>query len=266
MKHADLKKLCDESRKIVIQTGHYLLYQLGHVSKEQIEEKSLNSLVSFVDKNAEKQLVDELGGILPGSVFLTEEEMVDQNSGEYQWIIDPLDGTTNFLHQVPCFAVSVALYENGNPLLGIIFEPNHDECFYAWQKGGAWLNEKPIRVSKTKFLKDSLIATGFPYRDYSRTDAYFKAFQQFIRGTRGIRRYGAAAVDLAYVACGRFDAFFEYGLSPWDVAAGILLVNEAGGNVCDFSGKGNYLHGGEMVACNADIFSEMMVVIDGAFQ
>ncbi len=240
--------------------------QTGRVSKEQIEEKSLNSLVSYVDKKAEEMLVNGLVTLLPGSVFLTEEETVEQQKGVFQWIIDPLDGTTNFLHQVPCFAVSVALYENGIPAIGIIYEPNRRECFYAWKEGGAWLNEKPISVSKTTQLKDALIATGFPYRDYSRSDSYFHAFHQFMRGTRGIRRLGAAALDLAYVACGRFDAFFEYGLAAWDVAAGVLLVQEAGGKVCGFSAGDNYLFGGEMVACNEAVYAEMMGVVESAFQ
>jgi myo-inositol-1(or 4)-monophosphatase len=266
MTQQELELLCKKSREVIIKTGQFLKKESGKVSQKQIEEKSLNSLVSYVDKHAEFQLVEGLQKLLPEAVFLTEEETIRQEVGEYQWIIDPLDGTTNFLHQVPCFAVSVALYQYENPLIGIVYEPNHNECFYAWQNGGAWLNDKPIKTSGTKVLKDALIATGFPYRDYSRIEPYFKVFHQLMKGTRGIRRYGAAAVDLAYVACGRFDAFFEYGLSPWDVAAGILLVKEAGGFVCDFNRNENYLHGGEMVACNAQIFNETMDIVSNAFE
>lgn len=260
-----LEKLCRQSCEIVGEVAGFIRHEVGEVSTAEIETKSLNSLVSYVDKTAEERLVSKLEKLLPGSTFLTEEETVAAGEGEFQWIIDPLDGTTNFLHQLPCFAVSVALRQNQEIVLGVVYEVNRQECFYAWRGGGAFLNGKPIRVSATETLMDSLVATGFPYRDYDRMKSYFLVFEHFMKNTRGLRRFGAAAVDLAYVACGRFDIFFEYGLSSWDVAAGILLVEEAGGKVSDFGGGSNFLFGGEMVAASPAVFGEALKVVETAF-
>ena len=249
--------LCQKARIIVEQTGNFIRAELGKVASPDIEVKSLNSLVSYVDKTAEKQLVSGLTELIPNATFLTEEETIEQRKGTYQWIIDPLDGTTNFLHQLPCFAISVALQHREETVLGIVYEINSKECFYAWQGGGAYLNEQKISVSPTSTLQESLIATGFPYYDYQWVEPYLKTLKHFMLETRGVRRFGAAAVDLAYVACGRFDAFFEYSLSPWDVAAGILLVQEAGGRVSDFKGGDNFLYGKEIIAANSGIFEEV---------
>jgi myo-inositol-1(or 4)-monophosphatase len=231
---------------------------VGKVGVEKIETKALNSLVSYVDKTAERMLVAGLSELLPGSTFLTEEETVEQSTGEFQWIIDPLDGTTNFLHQLPCFAVSVALRQNEEIVLGIVYEVNRHECFYAWKNGGAWLNGSRIHTAATTSLADSLVATGFPYRDFDTMHRYIETLQFLMKNTRGLRRYGAAAVDLAYVSCGRFDSFFEYGLAAWDVAAGILLVQEAGGRVSDFKGGDDYLFGGRLLATAPGVYEEML--------
>lgn len=260
-----LQNLCRKSRQVVADVAEFVASEAGKVTAEQIETKSLNSLVSYVDKTAEKKLVAQLGNLLPGSVFLTEEETVEQAKGEWQWIIDPLDGTTNFLHGLPCFAVSVALRQNEETVMGIVYEVTRKECFYAWKGGGAWLNGSPISVTITRQLPDSLLATGFPYRDFERLEPYLQVFTSFMQSTRGIRRFGAAAVDLAWVASGRFDAFYEYGLSPWDLAAGALLVKEAGGKVSDFSGGDNYLFGEELIASNALLHQPVLDVIKQAF-
>lgn len=260
-----LERLCQKTIEITTETANFIRAELGKVRTQDIETKSLNSLVSYVDKTAEEQLVAKLSKLIPNSTFLTEEETVKQSKGEYQWIIDPLDGTTNFLHQIPYFAVSVALQHKNETVLGVVYEVNQKECFYAWKDGGAYLNGQVIKASKTTTLADSLLATGFPYYDYDSMEAYMKAFQHFITNTRGIRRCGAAAVDLAYVACGRFDGFFEYSLNPWDVAAGVLLIQEAGGVVTDFNGGDNYLHGKELVAANANVFGEMSKIIQQYF-
>ncbi|HFA48617.1 MAG TPA: inositol monophosphatase [Bacteroidetes bacterium] len=261
-----LEKLCSEACVLVKEVGLFIRNEKGKVLNKQIEEKELNSLVSYVDKTAEKKLVKGLSQLLSGSTFLTEEETIEQTSGKYRWIIDPLDGTTNFLHQVPYYAVSVALEENGKICLGIVYEINNDECFYAWEKGGAFLNDRPIKVTTATHLKDTLIATGFPYRDYTREEAYFNVFKYFMKNTRGIRRCGAAAVDLVYVACGRFDAFFEYGLNAWDVAAGAFIVQEAGGKVYDFKGGRNYLFGSEMIAVNDTLSKNVLKIISEIFK
>ncbi len=266
MNEKTLAELCRKSRSIVEETATFIRHEVGRVADSQIEDKSLNSLVSYVDKTAEEQLVGKLSELLPGAVFLTEEGTVAQESGEFQWIIDPLDGTTNFLHQVPYFAVSVGLRHYDQLVLGIVYEVSRQECFYAWKNGGAYLNGKSIRVSQKSHLKDSLLATGFPYREYEWMDQYFVALRQLMKKTRGLRRCGAAAVDLAYVACGRFDGFFEYGLNAWDVAGGAVLIEEAGGKMFDFKGGNDFLFGGEMLACSKNISAELMEVINGAFR
>lgn len=262
MKQDQIRELCLKSCRIVEGVADFLLGEIGKVGKDQIEEKSLNSLVSYVDKSAEEQLVVALKKLLPASTFLTEEETVAQQQGEYQWIIDPLDGTTNFLFQLPVFAISLALRHQDETLLGIVQGVSQRECFYAWKGGGAYLNGKPVRVSTRRELGETLIATGFPYRDFSRTEAYLQVLKRLMTDTRGLRRMGAAAIDLAYVACGRFDAFFEYGLSPWDVAAGILLVEEAGGQVSDFKSGENSLFGGEIIAANREVHAALCKIIE----
>lgn len=261
----DLRKICEETRKIVLQTGDFIQKEVGKVGSEAIEVKSLNSLVSYVDKNAEHQLVEQLGKLLPGSTFITEEETVEQKQGDLKWVIDPLDGTTNFLHGLPCFAVSVALQEHDKTILGVVLEVNRAECFYAWKGGGAYLNGQNIQVSSRSNLDDTLLATGFPYHDFERLEQYLNVFKNLLHQTRGLRRWGAAAVDLAYVACGRFDGFFEYNLNTWDIAAGALIIQEAGGKVGDFQGGDQFGDGMEVVASNAHIFDQLIEVIRPAF-
>ena len=261
----NLEELTKSSCEIVKAVGQFIYEELGRVKSKDIETKSLNSLVSYVDKTAEEKLVTALSQLVPNSKFLTEEETVAQEEGEYRWIIDPLDGTTNFLHQLPFFSISVALQHEEETILGIVYEVNHKECFYAWKGGGAFLNEKAISVTRTQRIEESLVATGFPYFDYSKMPAYFEVLEYLMLNTRGIRRFGSAALDLAYVACGRFDAFFEYSLNSWDVAAGAFLVQEAGGKISDFSGGVDYLFGREILAANQGIFPEMLQAINSAF-
>lgn len=265
MTENELKILCGKSCEVVKNVGDFLKQELGKVSAGAIETKSLNSLVSYVDKTAEEQLVQGLSAILPEATFLTEEETVEQKDGTFQWIIDPLDGTTNFLHQLPFFSISVALQHKKETVLGIVLEVNREECFYGWKGGGAFLNGKKIKVSATESLSDSLIATGFPYYDYERIQPFLKTLEVFMRETRGVRRFGSAALDLAYVACGRFDAFYEYSLNAWDIAGGAIIVEEAGGKVMDFSGGGDYLFGKEIIAVNREISAAFFKVIQSSF-
>ncbi|MAY83671.1 MAG: inositol monophosphatase [Flavobacteriales bacterium] len=229
-----------------------------------MEEKSLNSLVSYVDKTAEQMIVETLSELLPEAGFIAEEGTSDKVGDQYNWIIDPLDGTTNFLHGLPVYAVSIALQfqdededEDGDIVLGVVYEVNRDECFYSWKGGKAFLNNEEISVSKESNVKDSLFATGFPYYDYERIDSYFEVLKHLAQNSRGVRRMGSAAVDLAYVACGRFGAFFEYSLHPWDVAAGAFIVQQAGGEVFDFKGGDNWLHGKEILATNGRLDAQM---------
>ena len=258
MHTSTLADLCAATVQIVTETADFLRSELGNVQRDDIETKALNSLVSYVDKTAETKLVSQLGTLLPQSTFLTEEETVVQGAGEYRWIIDPLDGTTNFLHQLPIFSVSVALHHRNEPVLAVVYEVNRRECFSAWRGGGTHLNGRPVRVSNSTQLSETLIGTGFPYYDFGEMEQYLSVFRQLMPATRGIRRCGSAAVDLAWVACGRFDGFFEYSLQPWDMAAGVFLIQEAGGVVSDFLGGDKYLFGNRVVAGNPAIHQELV--------
>lgn len=253
----ELEKLTQQTIEICKGTGEFILTEKSKVSTNDVEIKSLNSLVSYVDKTAESQLVEGLTEILPEAGFITEEDTPDQKDKELKWIIDPLDGTTNYLYDIPVFAISVALMKGDEVVLGVIYELGQKEMFSAWQGGGAWLNGKPIKVRQNDDMSQSLLATGFPYYDFERLQAFFKLLGELFEKSRGIRRLGSAATDLAYVACGRFDGFFEYGLHAWDVAAGVVIVQEAGGKVSDYSGGKEYIFGGEIVAGSALLFDEL---------
>jgi len=234
---------------------------------ESPDEKALNQLVTDVDIRFEKKLVAICSDLLPDSTFLTEEKTIEEKLDvKYRWIIDPIDGTTNFIHQIPAFAISIALQENGQTILGVVYELSRDEMFYAVKGEGAFLNGEPIQVAKHQELKDTLLATGFPYYDFDQMAAYLNVLRTFMHKTRGLRRIGSAAVDLAYTACGRFDGFFEYGLSPWDVAAGAFIVEEAGGIVSDFSGGSDYIFGKEIIASQKHIFEEFKAIIAQEFK
>ena len=230
------------------------------LKKASIEYKGINDLVSFVDKTAERKLVDGLAMLIPEAGFIAEEGTVNKKGQTYNWIIDPLDGTTNFIHSLPVFSISVALMRNEEVVLGVVYEVNKEECFYAVKGSKAFCNGQPIQVSPSLKLSESLLATGFPYYDFDKMDAYLSILKDFMQHSHGLRRLGSAAVDLAYVACGRFEAFFEYNLKPWDVAAGTLIVQEAGGIVTDFKNSDDFIFGGEILAANT-VHSEALQVI-----
>lgn len=259
------QKISAEIEQLVMQAGAFIRREFGKVSQQSIEEKSANQLVSYVDRKAEEMLVKGLQQILPKATFLTEEATIAAENSDLQWIIDPLDGTTNFLHNLPVFSVSVALREAEQIVVGIVYEVNRDECFQAWRGGGAHLNGDPIQVGSTDTVAQALVGTGFPVDNFSRLVPHLKATSHFIQHSRGVRRMGSAATDLAYVACGRFDAFYEYNLNPWDLAAGALLVEEAGGKISDFSGGDNYVFGKELLATNGKIHDQVLTVINKAF-
>jgi myo-inositol-1(or 4)-monophosphatase len=260
-------EMLTQAMKQVRSTGAWILEQQSMLSGIDVHDKGLNQLVSRVDREAEQQLAEALGRLLPGAGFITEEDTVAQaRDREYTWIIDPLDGTTNFLHGLPLFSVSVALARGNELLLGIVDVPALNECFTALRGGGAWLNGSPIRVSERDSLSASLLATGFPYTEFTQLPAYLEVLHRFMKDTRGLRRMGSAAIDLAYTACGRFDGFFETGLAPWDVAAGILLVQEAGGKVSDFRGGDDMLFGKEIIAGNMSVHTAMQTCIQHYFR
>ena len=235
--------------------GAFQLLHWNHVKAESIEDKGLNQLVSFVDQQSEQMLVDQLGEMLPSSTFIGEEKAPNNRVlTEYTWIIDPLDGTTNFLHGLPVFSISIALMNHNEPILGVVYCPALKESFIALKNKGAFLNGQRIEVAKNANLNDTLIATGFPYYQFEKVNEYLQVLSTFMRKTHGLRRMGSAAIDLAYTACGRFDAFFEMNLSPWDIAAGIVLVQEAGGICTDFSGNGDIIFKNEIVASSDHLY------------
>ncbi len=237
---------CEIARTV----GKFMAEERKSFDASMIENKGLHDLVSYVDKASEKQIIEELSKLLPESGFIAEEGTSDKHGERFNWVIDPLDGTTNYIQGIPVYAVSIGLLDGNELVLGVVYEVGRNECFYAWKDGGAFLNGEPIHVSKCAEIHDSLLATGFPYNDFSRMDKYMKFLEWTMKNARGVRRLGSAATDLAYVACGRFDAFWEYDLKPWDVAAGSVIVKEAGGVVTDYKGGNDYLFGREIVASN----------------
>ncbi|MEY2800239.1 MAG: hypothetical protein RI934_1227 [Bacteroidota bacterium] len=248
------------------QVAQYIAEQALTFSSEKIEHKGLNDLVSYVDKTAEMQLVKGLQAILPEAAFITEENTIAKQDKDLKWIVDPLDGTTNFMHGLPCYSISIALMHKNEIVVGVVHEVNRNECFYAWKGGGAFLNGNSISVSAKLNLQDSLIATGFPYTVFEEIDDYLTLLKELMKCTHGLRRLGSAAVDLAYVAAGRFDAYFEYNLNAWDVAAGCLLVKEAGGQVTDFKGGEDYVFGRRVVASNKSTHMALLSVIQLNFK
>lgn len=231
------------------------------VGSLKILTKDYNDFVSEVDRSAEEAIISILKEAYPTHGFFGEESGKTNVDAESIWIIDPLDGTTNFLHNFPCYCVSIALQERGVLTQAVIYDPVHNDLFTATKGRGAFLNDKRIRVTNRSKLQDSLISTGFPFKDFSYLDTYLEIFKDMAKKTSGLRRPGSAALDLAYVAAGYTDGFFEINLSPWDIAAGALLVQEAGGIVGDFEGNESWLKTGNIVAGNPKVFGQMLQVI-----
>ncbi len=235
-------------RETCLQVADFIKKESTEFSRDKIEQKGFNDLVSYVDKESEQQIVNACKKILPEAGFITEEGTETIRKEEYNWIIDPLDGTTNFTHGLPVYAISIALMQHDEIVAGVVHEVNRNECFHAVKGERAYCNEKVISVSPITELNDSLLATGFPYYDFGQIEEYLRILNAFMQQTHGLRRLGSAAVDLAYVACGRFEGFFEFNLNAWDVAAGAFIVKQAGGLVTDFKGGSNYTFGREIIA------------------
>lgn len=262
MTNINLAEVEKEVINICHEVGTFIRQEAMAFDRSRIEFKEgFNNLVSYVDKEAEQRIVKALIKLIPGSGFLAEEGTGNAHEGQpYLWIIDPLDGTTNFMHGLPPYAISIALAHQGDVVLGVVHELTRDECFHARSGGPAMCNDHEIHISGIRQLNESLLATGFPYYHLDKKEVYLEIIKEFLEKTHGIRRLGSAAVDLAYVACGRMDGFFEYNLNAWDVAAGAFIVQQAGGKVTDFKGGNNFLHGGELIAGGA-VQSEMLEVI-----
>ena len=247
--------------KAARRAGSIIMRASDNLDALTIQHKSLNDLVSEVDRAAEDAIIDILHTAYPDHAILAEETGASGDS-EFVWIIDPLDGTTNFLHGFPVYCVSIALSHRGVLSHGVIYDPVRNDLFTASRGRGAFLNDRRLRVSKREKLIDGLIGTGFPFRMFDHADPYVGMMRDFMQKTAGIRRPGAAALDLANVAAGRLDGFWEIGLHPWDMAAGVLMVLEAGGLVGDLEGNTGYLESGRIVAGSPRIFGQMISVIE----
>lgn len=265
----NLEALISHLEAVARLAGQYLIAQSKEFDFRRVEYKGLNDLVSYVDKSCEELIVEYLYTRFPSVGFITEEQTLSTYDGTGapdlgEWfIIDPLDGTTNFIHGLPVFAVSIGYWAEGQVQAGVVYEPNRDECFSAYKGGGAVMNGKTIRVSQGLMLSDSLLATGFPFAAFEDMDAYLAILATLMQQTHGLRRMGSAAVDLCYTACGRFQGFFEYNLKPWDVAAGVIIVREAGGQIGSFDGISDPIFGRQIIAAAPEVFPDFVKVIAG---
>lgn len=237
--------------------GDHIVRQLDRAGHLDVETKGVNDFVTEVDRRAEQIIIDAIKRLHPDHAFIAEESG-EHGDSDHVWIIDPLDGTTNFLHGVPQFAVSIACRVKGRLEHGVIYDPMRQELFVTSRGRGAMMNDRRIRVSQQRKLEGSLLGTGFPYCKTDRLDEYMEILRDMIKNTAGIRRPGSAALDLAWVAAGRIDGFWEFGLKPWDIAAGVLLVQEAGGLVSDLKGGHAYMETGDIVCGNPKIFKAML--------
>jgi myo-inositol-1(or 4)-monophosphatase len=261
-KEVDYQNVCLQVQKIARDTGDFIRSERKKVQATDIETKSNASFVTYVDKTAEMMIVEALRKIIPAAGFVTEEGTAGNSGEELLWIIDPLDGTTNYIHGIyPC-SVSIGLVQKEEVIVGVVYEIGQEEMFCAWKGSPAYLNSMEIKVSKSVQSVDTLIGTGFPYYDFEKTKKYIAALDELMKKTRGLRRLGSAAVDLSYVAAGRFDAFFEHALHAWDVAAGAFIIQQAGGIVTDFNGGSNWLFGGEIIAASANYFPEFYEIVN----
>ena len=224
----------------------------------EVRAKQRNDFVTKVDHAAEEAILDTVRKAYPDHAILAEESGAAAGKAEYEWVIDPLDGTTNFIHGFPQYCVSIAVRHRDALAHGVIYDPVKNELFTASKGRGAFLNDRRIRVSKCLRLGDALVGTGFPFKEVERIELYSSQLKRIMQSTAGVRRAGAAALDLAYVACGRLDAFWELGLSPWDMAAGALMIQEAGGLVGDLGGEDGYLQSGEIACATPKIFPTLL--------
>ncbi len=246
--------------KAAYEAGDIIARSADRIDQLQIENKDKNDFVTEIDRSAEAAIIGLLKRAYPDHAFLGEESGKHEGKGQYEWIIDPLDGTTNFIYGIPHFAVSIALKKDGKLEEAVIYDPMKDDLFYASRGGGAFLNKRRIRVTKRLSLTNALLTTGVPYRpdQAEMVDMYFNTMKAMIIDTAGVRRPGSASLDLAYVAAGRYDGFWEFGLHEWDIAAGVLLVQEAGGLVGDVKGGDTHMSSGDIVAASPKVFKDMI--------
>lgn len=247
--------------KAARKAGDIILRYHNQIELLNIKNKAKNDFVSEIDKASETEIINEIHEAFPEHSILAEETGEITKDIKYQWIIDPLDGTNNYLHKYPHYAISIAMYERDKAKHCVIYDPFKEELFYASRGMGAYLNDNRIRVSNTKEMQNALIGTGFPFRNADFLTKYLEIFAEIHPKVTDIRRSGSAALDLAYIAAGRLDGFWEFGLNKWDIAAGILLIKEAGGFISDFSGKNNLFAENGIIAGNEDCFKELLTII-----
>ncbi len=245
--------------------GALLMRYYGRVKPEEVRKKSATDFISFVDEASEKTIIDFIKKRFPQHSVLAEESGGSRERQGFRWIIDPLDGTKNYLSNVPVFAVSIALEQDGELIAGVVYDPVNDHLYAAAKGQGAFMNGAPIRVSPAQTLAESLLATGFPFKTKHLLHSYLRVFEEIFSQSLGVRRLGSAAMDLAYVASGTFDGFWEIGLKPWDVAAGALLVREAGGRVSDFWNGPAFLDSGYILASNGFLHQQTGEIIRQTF-
>ncbi len=256
--------MLDIAIQAATEAGKFLRDSVGKVRSIETKKGNVRDLVSEIDKGSEAKIISIIKLVHPDHDVLAEESGGIMHASEYKWIIDPLDGTINFLHGVPIFSVNVAVEHRGEIVVGVTYDPNRDELFTSEKGSGAYMNGKRLRVSKTTELINSLLVTGFPYEVAQNPDHAVERFVSFLMAGRGLRRLGSAALDLAYIAAGRFDGFWEVCLNPWDMAAGILLVTEAGGKVTDFAAQAASPYKRQIVASNGIIHDAMLRVLMNA--
>lgn len=262
----DYNDICIKVQQTARAAGAFITAERENFSFDKVEFKGVHDMVSYVDKQAEKLIVSELKQLIPCSKFITEEDTLEaqqassqacQSGTEYTWIIDPLDGTTNFIHGLPPYCVSIALMQDSELVVGVVYEITLDEMFTAIKGGDAYLNGKKIRASQTKELDNALISVGFSYSAPSEVEAMAEDLVFFQKHSHGIRRIGSSTANIVYTACGRFDLFFKTNLKPWDVAAGALIAKQAGVIVEDYKGGDNYIFGKEILCCTPNIYKEV---------
>lgn len=262
----ELKTICEDVKTLSQEVAAFIRDELNAVSQDQIITKDHNSLVTYVDQTAEKKIVKRLQELIPEATFITEEDTIEQAEGDLVWIIDPLDGTNNFLHKIPHFAVSIALRQKDEIVIGVVYDVMREECYSSVRGQGAYLNDKQIKVSSKETVEECVLATGFPYSKSINFKPLINTLEHWMLNARGIRRFGAAALDLCFVAAGRIDCYYEYKLNIWDIAAGILIVKEAGGEVTDYQGGQSYKEGDQVVASNKKIHPYVIDVLKTNFQ
>ena len=265
MSRAELARCRQVAVEAAQAAGRLLMRSLGKLRQSQVAQKGASDYVTSLDRAAERVILRTIRAQFPTHAVRAEESGRSRRTSAYEWVIDPLDGTTNYIHQFPAFAVSIALLQEGRLVVGVIYDPWRNELFHGMRGDGARLNRQTIQVARRRQITECLIATGFPFRIRGRLNTYLKSFRKIFLHSSGIRRAGSAALDLAYTACGRVDGFWEMGLSPWDMAAGALLIEEAGGRVTDFAGGPGYLEHGSILAANPAIHAQLVKFLTPVF-